>query len=325
MNCKKAKRKRITIILLLAGIVSIAAVAAGVIYAGRDIPVWLVEEKFAEPWQAFLKDSGRSPLGRTVGIYREGEEPPKSRYGYIIAGKLPGEGSGGEGDRMVKLYPGLANTREYNGALVLAFDPWVMVNEFTDPGLDRARLRGGANTEGLLIAPGGEPGARLAWLGQLLQKEPAVWAEGRDYWTAQGDLLFRSALFQRGAFTYNWNNAWELFFKNKPAWIYTPYSLAQGQPIFQSAGLTASRFPEPESWDSYGVQADLLWALPFGTVQDRDAKLAAAKAWLQKGETQTVLANKLRWIPAVPGGRPYNSLAQSAQLVWNRSAYIWTY
>jgi hypothetical protein len=163
----------------------------------------------------------------------------------------------------------------------------------------------------------------MAWLAQLLQKEPAVWSEGRAYWAEEGNALFRRGLFQRGALTYNWNNSWEIFLKNKPAWIYAPVSMALGLSAFQSAGLTASRFPEPSSWNSYGLQAELLWAIPFATIKDQDAKLAELKTWLQRGEIQTALANTLHWIPAAPDGLPYNALAQSAQSIWRRSSFIW--
>jgi hypothetical protein len=287
------------VLLLVGGLIIVAACKKP---ENKAVPVWLVEEQIADQWKALLAGIDGSPAG-TIEIYREGELP-KNGFGYIITRKLIEDETGeDEGDTVVKVYPGLARTREYKGALALAFDPWLIINEFTDPVFERSALEGGEKTGGLIIAPGGEPGARMAWLSQLLQKEPAVWPEGRAYWAEEGTALFSGGLFQRGALTYNWDNSWELFLKDKPAWIYAPASMALGLAAFQSAGLTAARFPEPASWNSYGVQAELLWAVPFGTVDDRDAKLAELKAWLKKGEVQTALANSLHWIPAVPGGR----------------------
>jgi hypothetical protein len=317
MNPKNFKRKQLQTVLLLACIIVITPACK------KTENIWLVDEKIADQWETLLEKIPGAPV-KTVGVYREGELP-ENRFGYIITKRLIKDaGTEDNGNTIVTVYQNLSRTLEYEGAMVLALDPWLIFNEYTDPAFERSRLAGGVNAAGLIIAPGGEPAARLAWLGQLLQKQSAIWPAGLERWTEEGNELFKSSLFQHGAFTYNWNNSWELFFKTKPAWIYAPYSRVRGLRASQTAGLTASRFPEPASWDNYGIQAELLWAVPFGTVKDRDVKLQDTKAWLQKGETQTVLADTLHWIPAVSSGRSYDSLAQSAKLIWSRSSYIWT-
>ena len=314
-----AKRLKI----LRAGLIA-ALVAAGgglfraLVLRDRAAPLWLVEEGLAETWAAVLASAPENPGFRALEIYRG--DLPENRYGYIITARLPRE-EGGE-NVMVRVYPGLAETREQEGALALALDPWLVFSEFTDPVLSRSRVESGGDRSGLLAAPGGDPGARFAWLSQLLQTDPGVFPEERKYWETQGDALFQGGLFQRGAATYNWDNTWELFLRDKPSWIYAPLSSARNLMAYQSAGLVAARFPENRQWNRYGIQAEILWAIPFGG-EKYSALLGTAQSWLKNAVVQTLIADTLKWIPAVPGGRPYNALSRSAQLVWLNSSFVW--
>jgi hypothetical protein len=314
-----AKRLRI----LVAGLAAALVLAGGLVCAfivlkDKPAPLWLVEEGLAEQWEAVLGSAPESPGFTALEIYRG--NLPKNRYGYIITTALPPKEAGETG--MVRVYPNLAETRRQGDALVLALDPWLVFSEFTDPALSRSRVEEGGDRSGLLAAPGGDSRARFAWLSQLLQNEPGVFPPGEEYWETQGNTLFHGGFFQHGAATYNWDNTWELFLREKPAWIYAPLSSARSLLSYQSAGLVAARFPENRQWNRYGIQAEILWAIPFGGEQ-YTAFLEAAETWLESGAVQTLIANTLKWIPSVPGGRPYNTLSRSAQLAWLNSSFVW--
>jgi hypothetical protein len=314
---------------LIAPLVLVILIAAGVISAvfivqrTGPLPVWLVEESLVEEWQTVLAASDAGPVFTDVDVFRK-DAFPENRYGYIITANLDLTSSGIEDnpDAMVRVYPGLAGTLKYNNALLLALDPWAVFYEFTDPGLSRERVEGNGELTGLLAGPGGEPGARVAWLSQLLQEEPGVFPEGKEFWEAQGSILFQSPRFQQGAFTYNWTNAWDVFLANKPAWIYAPLSMARSLRPYQSAGFVAARFPEKEGWTRYGIQAELLWAVPFGD-EKYLSKINKVESWLKDGAVQTFIANTLNWIPAAPNGSPYNALSRTVQLNWLRSSFVW--
>jgi len=86
--------------------------------------------------------------------------------------------------------------------------------------------------------------------------------------------------------------------------------------------LDATRFPELQDWDNYGMQADILWARRQGT--DRQVKkIISTEKWLKDAKTQTFIANTIEWIPAHPSGTPYNTISWETQMAWLRSSYIW--
>jgi hypothetical protein len=86
--------------------------------------------------------------------------------------------------------------------------------------------------------------------------------------------------------------------------------------------LDATPFPVPETWNEYGMQADLLWALPVGPEKQRK-KLDALRQWLESAETQTSIANLIEWIPVHPESKDYNTIAWETKIAWLRSSFIW--
>ncbi|MDR1149239.1 MAG: hypothetical protein LBK66_11475 [Spirochaetaceae bacterium] len=317
------RRKTKLLITLLAGFAVLAAGGVSAVFifsAGKSLPVWLVEESLAEKWSAVLDSAKVPPPFKDIEIY-QASVLPKGRYGYIITTNISQAAGGNSPEAMVKAYPNLAASSEYEGSFLLALDPWAFFFEFTDPPPSRDRVEGNGELMGLLAGPGGEPKARVAWLSQLLQEEPGVFPQGKEFWEAQGNTLFQSPRFQPGALTYNWTNSWDIFLANKPSWIYAPLSMARNLRPSQSAGFAAARFPEKPGWTRYGIQAELLWAVPFG--DEEQAQTPGAAAWLKDGSIQTLIANTLRWIPAVPGGTPFNAFSRTVQLNWLGSAFVW--
>jgi hypothetical protein len=190
------------------------------------------------------------------------------------------------------------------------------------PGLSRLRVDSLEGGEGVLIVPGGEAEAVNAWLSQLLQQEPGGFPRDADIWREAKETFFRGRRFQPGAPGYRWLDVWPLLLREEQAWVYAPISRVRELSSYRMGLLEASRFPEREGWNQFGVQADVLWAIPFGTKKQRK-KLEAAIAWLKDPRNQTEIANRINWIPAHPAGIPYNSLTWEAQLAWINSSFIW--
>jgi hypothetical protein len=223
------------------------------------------------------------------------------------------------------LYEGLASSREYEGALVLALDPWMMFKDFKDPAVSRSRVDASEGGEGVLIAPGRDVDSRWAWAAQLLQRQSGVFPQDQALWQATVETMFRNnARFQPGAETYGWIDAMPLLYRSSPAWVYAPLSRIRSQSYQDTSGLEANRYPEPEDWHEFGIQAAMLWAVPFGGEQNQK-KLGDLQAWLAAPATQTAIANVLGWIPAHPAGTPYNAISRSARLAYLSSSFIWTF
>jgi hypothetical protein len=303
--------------LFLAGGAVVLLVAGVLILLLRFRPVWVVEEPFAADWSRILRDvDPPPPFSRVRMIPPDGTPPPRDR-GFFITRRTdwagPGEGA-------VRVYPWLSRTREWQEALVLAADPWLIFRKLQDPLPDRRRMEYPGN--GVLICPGGEAPAVFAWVSQFLQEEPGSFPGDPQVWQNAADNLFQNRHFQNGAPTYTWMDVWPLLFRDNTAWVYAPLSLIRGQSPYRMGLLEASRFPERPGWNEYGVQADILWALPFGWDEKSRGRAAAAE-WLKSPAVQTFIANMIDWIPAHPQGVPYNTVSWSAQEVWNNSSFVW--
>jgi hypothetical protein len=53
------------------------------------------------------------------------------------------------------------------------------------------------------------------------------------------------------------------------------------------------------------------------------APVAEISAWLKDARTQTIIANRLNWIPAHAGGTPFDPVSREAQLAWLSSSFVW--
>jgi hypothetical protein len=313
--------KKITIIVL-------AVLAGAVLLLVRPRSLWLVDDRYREQWERVL-DTANPP--RRIRVVTDTGRPfPGNRYGFIISARGPleraavGETEGEDPSfRRLVIYPALSASREQGGALLLALDPWMMFRDFKDPAVSRDRIDGGAG-EGLIILPGRDLDSRWAWAAQLLQTRTGVFPEDPETWRTLMDTMFWERRFQGGADTYGWMDALPLLYRSSPAWVYAPLSRIRLQPSLETSGLEANRYPEPEDWHEFGLQAAMLWAIPLGRERNRE-KLSSLQEWLADPQTQTVIADTLGWIPAHPGGRPYNAVSRSARLAYLSSSFIWTF
>jgi hypothetical protein len=297
--------------------------------------VWLVDAAYREQWETILGRADPPRRIRVVTAPEEGQPLPRNRRGFIITARGPleraqtkdetEEEAGGPLDRTLVLYPGLSDSRSYEGALLLALDPWMMFRDYKDPTVSRERVDSPEGGEGLLIIPGRDMDSRWAWTAQLLQRRSGVFPDDKAVWKDSLEGLFwNNNRFQLGAETYGWPDALPLLYRSSPAWIYAPLSRIRRQPPLEAAGLEANRYPDAEDWHEFGIQAAMLWAIPFGREQDLK-KLGSLKTWLEASRTQTVLANALGWIPANPAGASYNTISRSARLAYLSSSFIWTF
>ncbi|MDR2259172.1 MAG: hypothetical protein LBE14_08515 [Treponema sp.] len=286
----------------------------------RPRPVWYVDEFFVQEWGRFLR--GASPPFRRFETIPSGEFP-SNRYGFIIsprlaAGFIETEDPGG-GPR---IFPWLSRTLEYKGALAVAANPWLVFRKHQVSGLPRNRVDSIAGGEGMIILPGGEPDAVKAWLSQLLQETPGEFPRDPGTWKEAEETLFAGRRFQNGAMGYHWLDVWPLLLREEKAWVYAPINKVRELSSYRMGLLEAGRFPEKSEWSQFGIQADVLWAMPFGAEKQRK-KLAAAEGWLKDPLNQTTIANAINWVPAHPEGVPYNPVTWEAQVAWIMSSFVW--
>jgi hypothetical protein len=304
----------------------------------RPRPVWYVEEAFAASWARVVRDPA-VPFRKILPLPPAGEGRD-GLFGYLItrnpepwqgAPAVPVE-SGEEAPVLpelelraggaLRVYPWLSQTREWKGALALAADPWIVFYKRDSPVLGWNRAAGSEGGPGNLILPGGDRAAVEAWTAQLVQEIPGIFPPDPAAWAAAEEDLFRGRRFQAGAITCRWLDVWPLFFRDEAAWVYAPISRIRDLPSYRMGLLEGARFPEKPGWTQFGLQAEVLWAVPAGR-GSQVKRLAAASRWLKDPLTQAEIANTINWVPAHPAGVPFNSLTWEAQLAWITSSFIW--
>jgi hypothetical protein len=304
---------------LIPALLGLVITSAAVFFLTRPRAVWLVDSAYLEQWERIL-DAAKAPGRIRIAATGEDGSFPKNRYGFSITNRGPLKPA--EDGPPLVIYKGLPSAEEYQGALVLALDPWMMFRDFKEPAISRIRAVSPAGGEGELVIPGRDMDARWAWTAQLLQQQPGIFSDDRELWESTAEGLFRNSRFQQGAETYGWIDALPLFYRSSPGWIYAPVSRIRRQPPQDTSGLEANRFPEREDWHEFGLQADILWAVPFGG-EKYLAKLLRTRTWLGDPKTQTVIADTLNWIPAHREGVPYNAISRAARQAWLSSSFIW--
>ncbi|MDR2922544.1 MAG: hypothetical protein LBU85_04270 [Treponema sp.] len=313
------------VLIIGSAVLGLALFVFLVLFFTRPKLLWYVDEDLSAAWNRILRQSS-PPLTRHEVVSRAGDEAfPKGRFGYIISV------SGPRGERVeeapVKIYRDLPRTRAYpaseGGAdwLVLAVDPWMVFRKHQDPEPDRSFIDN-SNERGTILLAGANEDAVQAWLSQLLQEKPGVFVQGEALWKEKAASIVREYPFQSGALAYSWVQVWPLVFRGGQVSLYAPLSQARSLPPYRMGLLDATRFPEPEGWDRYGMQAGVLWARRQGTAK-QIKKMDSTEKWLKNPRTQTVIANAISWIPAHPSGTPYNTISWESQTAWLRSSYIW--
>jgi hypothetical protein len=301
-----------------------AAVVAALFNRSLSRPAWYVEPGLEEQWTMLLETAPTPPPFTRMAPYGGGSVR-KGRSGVLITRafpleedrEAPAQGDPSQGDSSpeqapweppLRIYPGLYRDRaDYQGAIPLALDPWLVIRKTGDPPLTLERALGEAGGAGILILPGAEAEAEAAWISQLLQDSPGSFPAEQQAWeNAQQRLVYGNNRFQQGALTYTWYDSWIRLLQNEPAWLYAPLSRTRGLASYDRGRLDAASFPIPGDWNTYGLQADLLWAVPGGSWK-QEALLDETRRWLASAEVQSVIADSLGWIPAESGAVPFDS------------------
>jgi hypothetical protein len=294
-------------------------VSAGLLAYALNRPryTWYVEEGLEEAWEEALENASPPRLFKKELVSLEtGAAAPEGARGFIITTRRAQSGE------PVTLYPRLSFTLEYEGAHVLALDPWMVFRNHQFPSLSRGRVDSVGGGEGSLLIAGQDPVCLRAWTARLIQESPGVFPPEQELWESLRTSLFTNNRFRRGAATFTWQDVWFFLLGNDPAWAYAPISRVRELPNYRSNILEATVFPEPAGADRFGLQARILWAIPVGNRRTL-SKLEPALEWLKDDETQTIIADAFRWIPADPDGRPFDPAAMSARIAWLTCSYVW--
>jgi len=298
---------------LLTGALTLCVIAATIgmyFFQEKEAPphIWYVEKGLEGAWARILRE-GESPEHFTeTRVWDEDVIPQEP--GILITTKPR------QRQEPVTVYYRLSYDMEYEGALVLALDPWMVFRKQNDPALTANRIfsASGESNAGVLLIPGQDPESVWAWTTRLLQTGPGMFS-------AQEIKLFDAKLFPNGAQTYTWQDVFYRLMGSETAWAYAPLSAIRNYPNFRKSILVAAPFPEPHT-NRYSLQATLLWAVPLGSPEEQK-KMGQTIEWLRRPETQTVIADTLGWIPADPYGKPYDPVSLTSHRNWLTAAYVY--
>ena len=320
---KKMKKKPSPVILrFILPTAGLLLLVCAVLYF-RPRPVWIVEDRYFEIWNSILESSplqGPFQNARSIPLSTINRALPRSWYGYRI-GSI--QEAGVTDESQVRVFQGLSRLRHHDDALLLALDPWLVFRRFTSPVLNRSEAENGPEENGRIFMAGSDEAAIQAWAAQHLQEAPGIFPEDADLWEQAGERIFQSRLFQTGARTFSWPELWpHLIGTEEIVWVYAPLSRIRQLPLHETNSLQADVFPSRPGWTQFGIQAQLLWAQPFGSEKNREA-LEDAEEWLRSSLLQTQLADALGWLAAHPESPPFNPVSGNARISWLTSSYIW--
>jgi hypothetical protein len=289
-----------------------AAVLLTLASCGQQSNIWYVEAGLEKNWARILQETAAPPADfKEIRAY-SGGAAPKNPGVLITTRRAPPVES-------LTVYYRLAYNPEYEGALALALDPWMVFYRHTLPGLTYKRIFEGG--EGLLLIPGRETGAIQAWTARLSQSGPGIFPPDKALdWEAR---LFSEGIFPLECAGYGWQDVLLRLLGPETAWVYAPLSLIRQYQNPRKQILTAAAFPEAEH-NQYSLQARILWAVPRFPAKKKDTEQLVME-WLKQPETQTAIANELGWIPAVPDAKPYDPVSMASYLNWLTSTYVYDF
>jgi len=278
----------------------------------RSSNVWYVQPEFEKAWTRIIPDAPKPVM--KIQVWESEELPPGP--GIYIASKP------WQNRQKVNVYFRLSYDLEYQEAIVLAFDPWMIFHKYRNPELTANRAYSDSRGNGILLIPGRDKEYVNAWIARLIQESPGKFPSDEKTWKEYENNLFSGSRFPNGAQTYTLNDALFRLMGNENAWLYAPISTIRRYRDARKSILEVAAFPEITADGQYSLQVKLLWALPVGTEKQRK-KFSSVITWLKNPETQTVIADTLEWIPADPYGKPYDPMCFTSQRNWLTASYIY--
>jgi hypothetical protein len=291
---------------------SLILLAAVFSACSKTAAVWYVRPELEHDWARVINGAPKPVM--KVQAWEDSELPPGPGI-YIATNPW-------QSAEKASVYYRLSYDLEYQGAHILALDPWMIFRKFKNPGLPPGRVYSDAGGDGALLIPGRDPQAVDAWVARLIQESPGKFPSDEKLWQDWGKRLFNGSRFPHGARTYNWQDVFFRLMGNEQVWVYAPLSSIRRYRNSQKAILEATAFPERTGTNEYSLQARLLWALPLGSEKEKE-KLKTVVAWLKKPETQTLIADTLEWIPADPYGKPYDPMSLASHRNWLTASFIY--
>ena len=298
-------------------------VILGLCFYFRPRPAWIVDDSFVMAWQKVLAAS-ESPLlkAKIIPLSVAGNKQSSLLYGYQITATNENQVSGNN-ESMVNVYRRLAGSVQQGEALLLAVDPWMVFRKFTTSPLSREQAENGAGEKGLILLAGSDTAAVRAWSAQLMQESPGVFSRNEELWEQTEGQIPIDRRFQRGALTYSWEGLWpHLLNDDETVWVYAPLSRIRELPVHQTNILEADVFPGRPGWTEFGLQAEILRAIPYGS-QKNLKKLEPVKDWLTSVPLQTLASDTFGRLAAHPEAPPYNPVSGAARIAWLTSSYVW--
>ena len=315
---RMALRNGLRIIIPIVGLLLVVCLGLSFLYRPRL--VWIVEDRFIEAWEQVLPSS---PFRKTklTPVSAAESTLPRHWYGYRIGSQGPNTPNGDEDS--IRVYRELAKQGQYGEALPLAIDPWLVFRKSTTPPLNREMAERGPAGNSRIFMAGSDRQAVRAWTAQLLQETPGVFSKDEERWNRIGERLFIGRNFQPGAKTYSWEEIWpHLLRDDETVWVYSPLSRIQQLTVNETNSLKADIFPTRPGWNEFGLQTDILWAIPYGSQKNRK-KLTSVETWLQSAPPQAQIANELGWLAAHQSAPPANPVSENAQTAWVTASYVW--
>lgn len=275
---------------------------------------WYVQQGLENDWAKILRDLPAPNLFSEIQTWNGTDIP--AGPGILISTQP------WQHQEKVSVYYRLSFDLEYQGAIVLALDPWMIFRKHFNPPLSLSRAMSDTGENGALLIAGSNTEVVSAWAGRLLQTGPGQFPFDEGSWHNCEQNLFTGNRFPRGSQTYTWQDVFFRLMGNELTWVYAPLSEIRRYRDHRKAILEAAAFPEDWAGTQYSLQASILWALPIGSDREKE-NLSQTITWLKKPETQTIIADTLEWIPADPYGIPYDPISLTSHRNWLIASYIY--
>jgi len=307
-----------TILIICAAVTAAALLTVIISVSAKQKPlIWYVDEGLEKKWEQILTSSPPQSSKNLIQVWDSLKLPDN---GGILISFKPWV----ETQEKVKVFHRLSWDLEYEGAHVIAVDPWMIFNKHTNPPLTSEMIYSNTKGAGSILIPGRDTQTVHAWTSRFIQERPGQFPQGNDIWKEWESKLFDLNIFASGTRGYDWHAVFFRLMSSEQAWIYAPVSAVRGYRDPRKSILQASAFPYSGS-DENSLLVKILWALPVDSKSKRTQKsLENTMNWLKTPEIQTIIANNLDIIPADPYGTPYDPASLTAHRLWLTSVWIYS-